>query len=169
MATVETRDRQIASDLAAAEAAPLDEEPPTEERDRLRAEVAGHVQARVSRAGADLEQSGLTTWALGELPRTVTSGRGQRQVVGYPTIVDDGDSVSLRPHDTPEEAVRGFMQIVQYRRNQELLMQVPPSLPRALITGVPSAVPTPAVERLSSTQSASSSGSAGDSSGMSAP
>ena len=33
-------------------------------------------------------------------------------------------------YDTPEEAVRGFMQIVQYRRNQELLMQVPPSLPQ---------------------------------------
>jgi len=32
-------------------------------------------------------------------------------------------------YDTPEEAVQGFMQIVQYRRNQTLLMQVPPSLP----------------------------------------
>lgn len=32
-------------------------------------------------------------------------------------------------YDTPEDAVRGFMQIVQYRRNQNLLMQVPPSLP----------------------------------------
>jgi len=32
-------------------------------------------------------------------------------------------------YDTPEEAVGGFMQIVQYHRNQNLLMQVPPSLP----------------------------------------
>lgn len=32
-------------------------------------------------------------------------------------------------YDTPEEAVSSFMQIVQYRRNQELLMQVPPSSP----------------------------------------
>jgi acetyltransferase len=31
-------------------------------------------------------------------------------------------------YDTPEDAVHGFMQIVQYRRNQELLMQVPPSV-----------------------------------------
>ncbi len=30
--------------------------------------------------------------------------------------------------DTPEKAVQGFMQIVQYRRNQILLMQVPPAL-----------------------------------------
>jgi acetyltransferase len=32
-------------------------------------------------------------------------------------------------YDTPEEAVQGFMQIVQYRRNQNLLMQVPASVP----------------------------------------
>ena len=31
-------------------------------------------------------------------------------------------------YDTPEEAVSAFMQIAQYRRNQELLMQVPPAL-----------------------------------------
>ena len=35
----------------------------------------------------------------------------------------------IATHDTPEDAVRGFMQIVQYHRNQTLLMQVPPSLP----------------------------------------
>lgn len=31
-------------------------------------------------------------------------------------------------YDTPEKAVRAFMQIVQYRRNQSLLMQVPPAV-----------------------------------------
>jgi acetyltransferase len=31
--------------------------------------------------------------------------------------------------DTPEEAVHAFLQIVHYRRNQALLMQVPPSVP----------------------------------------
>src|SRR5699024_1195957 len=45
-----------------------------------------------------------TTWTLEELPRTVTSGRGQRQVVGYPTIVDDGDSVSVRVLPDAEQA-----------------------------------------------------------------
>lgn len=34
--------------------------------------------------------------------------------------------------DTPEDAVRGFMQIVEYRRNQQLLMEVPPALPATL-------------------------------------
>lgn len=31
--------------------------------------------------------------------------------------------------DTPEEAVRAFMYLAEYRRNQDLLMQTPPSLP----------------------------------------
>lgn len=31
-------------------------------------------------------------------------------------------------YDTPEDAVAGFMQIVQYQRNQQLLIQAPPSL-----------------------------------------
>ncbi len=30
-------------------------------------------------------------------------------------------------YDTPEEAVHAFLQVVQYRRNQDLLMEVPPS------------------------------------------
>ena len=35
----------------------------------------------------------------------------------------------IATYDTPEEAIQGFMQIVQYRRNQNLLMQVPPTIP----------------------------------------
>jgi acetyltransferase len=38
-------------------------------------------------------------------------------------------AAGLPTFDTPEEAVQGFMQIVQYRRNQHLLMQVPPTVP----------------------------------------
>ncbi|MES2537085.1 MAG: bifunctional acetate--CoA ligase family protein/GNAT family N-acetyltransferase [Pseudomonadota bacterium] len=38
-------------------------------------------------------------------------------------------AAGIPTYDTPEEAVDGFMQIVQYRRNQKLLMQVPASVP----------------------------------------
>jgi acetyltransferase len=37
-------------------------------------------------------------------------------------------SAGIATYDTPEEAVHGFMQMVQYRRNQNLLIQVPPSV-----------------------------------------
>lgn len=35
----------------------------------------------------------------------------------------------LPTYDTPEQAVRGFLQAVAYRHNQELLMETPPSVP----------------------------------------
>ncbi len=38
-------------------------------------------------------------------------------------------AAGIATYDTPEEAVRGFMQIIDFRHNQQLLMQVPPALP----------------------------------------
>ena len=37
------------------------------------------------------------------------------------------DAAGIPTYDTPEAAARAFVQIVQYRRNQELLLEVPPS------------------------------------------
>lgn len=39
----------------------------------------------------------------------------------------------LATYNTPEQAVRAFMQIVQYRRNQDLLMEVPAQPPAAAV------------------------------------
>jgi acyl-CoA synthetase (NDP forming)/GNAT superfamily N-acetyltransferase len=39
------------------------------------------------------------------------------------------DEAGLPAYSTPEQAVRGFMQMVQYRRNQEQLLEVPGQLP----------------------------------------
>jgi ATP-dependent helicase HrpA len=51
------------------------------------------------------EYAGMRDWTFGELPELmeVSVGGGQR-VLGYPGLVDDGDSVSLRVYDTPAEA-----------------------------------------------------------------
>jgi acetyltransferase len=40
---------------------------------------------------------------------------------------------------TPERAIRGFLNMVQYRRNQELLMETPASLPEAFEPDAPAA------------------------------
>ncbi|RZI42743.1 GNAT family N-acetyltransferase [Herbaspirillum sp. HC18] len=52
----------------------------------------------------------LACWLGGE---SVAQAQSMFSQAGIPT------------YDTPEEAVRGFMQIVQYNRNQQLLMEVP--------------------------------------------
>ncbi|HET8696092.1 MAG TPA: acetate--CoA ligase family protein, partial [Gammaproteobacteria bacterium] len=58
----------------------------------------------------------LTSW-LGE--HSARTARDELQARGVPT------------YDTPEQAVRAFMQMVDYRRNQELLRETPPSSPRS--------------------------------------
>ena len=56
----------------------------------------------------------LSCWLGGS---SVTAARQVFADAGLPT------------YDTPEKAVHGFVQIAQYRRNQELLMEVPAGLP----------------------------------------
>lgn len=41
------------------------------------------------------------------------------------------DGAGLPHYPTPEQAVRAFMHLVRYRRNQALLMRVPPSVPES--------------------------------------
>jgi acetyltransferase len=56
----------------------------------------------------------LTSWT-GE--HSTRAPRARLQAEGIPT------------YDTPEDAVHAFVQMVDYRRNQQLLLQAPPSLP----------------------------------------
>lgn len=50
--------------------------------------------------------SGLTSWSFGELPELLEIKIGHRSLIGFPALQDDGDSVSLRPCDTEDEAAR---------------------------------------------------------------
>jgi len=52
------------------------------------------------------EYAGLTDWSFGELPELISLKVGHREVIGFPALHDDGETVSLRPFDTPEEAER---------------------------------------------------------------
>jgi acetyltransferase len=40
---------------------------------------------------------------------------------------------TLPTYDTPEQAVRGFMHLVRYARGQDMLMEVPPSIPTSFV------------------------------------
>lgn len=52
------------------------------------------------------ERSGITTWDLGTLPEVVDTKVAGGVVRGYPALVDDKDSVSLRIEATAERAAR---------------------------------------------------------------
>ncbi len=65
----------------------------------LQAQLALPLQEVISSVARDLERSGLTTWEVESIPRTVSSGA----VVGYPALVDEGASVALRVLGTPAD------------------------------------------------------------------
>lgn len=58
--------------------------------------MAGHLQQRMSSAGASIERTGLTAWTIEDIPQTFETRAGKHTVLGYPALVDEGGSVALR-------------------------------------------------------------------------
>jgi len=50
------------------------------------------------------EYTKLTDWTFGELPELMEVPVGKQTVIGYPALIDDGDTVSLKVFDSAEEA-----------------------------------------------------------------
>jgi len=71
----------------------------------LRAELGeralGEFSAMARPAAA---RSGLTTWDFGDLEEVMEVRQGSQTLVGYPALVDHGESVSLELADSPEAA-----------------------------------------------------------------
>ena len=69
---------------------------------QMRGAIAGAV------AGFITEQTGLRTWTVGTVPPTVGVVRNGHAVQGFPALVDNGDSVSLRVLSTQAEQQRAM-------------------------------------------------------------
>ncbi|MEU7000664.1 ATP-dependent RNA helicase HrpA [Nonomuraea sp. NPDC046570] len=70
----------------------------------LKKRLAPKLRRTLSAAGDDLERSGLTTWSFGTLPKVFEQGR----LKGYPALVDDRDSVSIKIFETQAEQRRSM-------------------------------------------------------------
>ncbi|MBI5088242.1 MAG: DUF3418 domain-containing protein [Actinobacteria bacterium] len=66
------------------------------ELDVLRRQLNPQLRSAIAAASPLSERSGITAWDLGELPATVESLHEGHLVRGFPALVDEGDSVSLR-------------------------------------------------------------------------
>ena len=94
----------------------LDEHGGTLTMSRSLAELRGQYGSRVeqaftqaevkteSAAGGAGELAGLTSWSFGDLPDLLEITVGGRQVVGFPALVDEGESVRLSAFDTEDKA-----------------------------------------------------------------
>ena len=67
---------------------------------------AGAALERPTGGAGGRELGGFTAWTFGPLPELLEVKVAGRDVIGYPALHDDGESVSLRPFDTPEEAAK---------------------------------------------------------------
>jgi ATP-dependent RNA helicase HrpA len=63
----------------------------------LQGKFASQANQVVKEAGADIEQTGLIGWSFGDLQETIEfSRKGAPKVVGFPSLVVDGKTVSLQ-------------------------------------------------------------------------
>jgi len=72
--------------------------------DALRQQLKPTLRATLSAAGENIEKRGLRGWDFGTLPASYQQERLGYLVTGYPALVDDGDSVSIRMFENAVEA-----------------------------------------------------------------
>ena len=84
-------------------------------------------------SGTDAACAVIETMASRQGPSVLTSWVGAGATVTARRLFNEH---RIPTHDTPEQAVRAFMYLVDYRRNQELLMETPPSVPAAFTPDV---------------------------------
>ncbi|MFC1409668.1 ATP-dependent RNA helicase HrpA [Streptacidiphilus sp. N1-12] len=75
----------------------------------LKLDLKSRTQAAIAEAAGGLEKRGLTDWTIGELPDVFAQKRGAQTVKGYPALVDDGATVSVRLLDTPRAQQRAML------------------------------------------------------------
>ena len=68
----------------------------------IRARLAPTVREAIADAAPLAERRGIVDWDVGTLPQVVESRRGGHVARGYPALLDDDDSVSLRVLTNPD-------------------------------------------------------------------
>jgi ATP-dependent helicase HrpA len=94
----------------------------------LQRRLAPRTAQAVADAAPSIERSGLTSWTLGTVPRTVEAVGLHGGVRGFPSLVDEGHSVALRVLPTEHEQRRAMARGVR-----RLLLVELPSPSRAVV------------------------------------
>jgi ATP-dependent helicase HrpA len=68
----------------------------------IRARLASAAREAIAGAVPLAERTGITSWDLGAVPQIVDAERKGHRVIGYPALLDDDDSVSLRILTNPD-------------------------------------------------------------------
>jgi ATP-dependent helicase HrpA len=97
----------------------------------LRKRLGEAASLTLAKAKPGMEREGITAWDFGDLPEQMTFRRGNQTLTGYPALVDDGASVSIRMLDTKDKAAEAHRGGVKRLMALDLKEQVK-NLDRAL-------------------------------------
>jgi ATP-dependent helicase HrpA len=79
-------------------------------------------------AKSNLDREGVKSWDFGELPERMEIERGGLRLVAYPTLLDEGASVSVRMLDSAETAAiatrKGLRRLFMIQARDELTYQL---------------------------------------------
>jgi ATP-dependent helicase HrpA len=75
---------------------------------RLGSRARESVAAASAATPNAIERGGLTTWDFQELPRFLDTKQGENTIRGYPTLVDEGQSVAIRMMSIEAEQARAL-------------------------------------------------------------
>ncbi|MES2354193.1 MAG: ATP-dependent RNA helicase HrpA [Pseudomonadota bacterium] len=70
----------------------------------LREQLGEAAQLTFAKASPGIERDGIKTWDFGDLPAEITFSRNGTKLTGFPTLVDDGESVAIRLFDAEQAA-----------------------------------------------------------------
>jgi ATP-dependent helicase HrpA len=70
----------------------------------LRKRLGEAATLTLAKAKPGMEREGITSWDFGDLPAQVSFRRGNQTLTGYPALVDEEASVSIRLFDTADKA-----------------------------------------------------------------
>ncbi|GAB3688298.1 ATP-dependent RNA helicase HrpA [Angustibacter aerolatus] len=100
------------------------------ELEAMQARLRPRLQAEVAAAAGHVERTGLTSWSVGDLAPSLRTVHAGHAVDGYPTLVDDGGTVSLRVLTERDQAERQHALGVRRLLRRELGSPVPQVLSR---------------------------------------
>ena len=98
----------------------------------LKSQLGQAAQLTFAATEPGIEKSGIRAWDFGELPATLAFTRGGRKLTGYPALVDEGDSVSIKLFDTSgaaETSMRGGVRRLMRLALKEQMKQLEKNLP----------------------------------------
>jgi ATP-dependent helicase HrpA len=90
----------------------------------IRARLASAAREAIADAVSLAERTGITSWDLGAVPQIVDAEQAGHRVIGYPALLDDDESVSLRILTNPDVQQR----VMRGGVRRLLLLTVAPSV-----------------------------------------